>query len=153
MATERRDEREEVDDDKEGDRKGYTPRGEPVDIVYMGGDMPPLEGNAYLPEFTPGRAHLLFQGLYGYFPHHNDGLDLDRGVTDDAIWQRPWRRLEVQSASWYATPSGEVGCRFMTILASEWRGVLGSTWNSKRPLIFAHIVLTKTFDICRTREI
>ena len=69
MATERRDEREEVDDDKEGDRKGYTPRGEPVDIVYMGGDMPPLEGNAYLPDFTLGRAHLLFQGLYGYFPH------------------------------------------------------------------------------------
>ena len=41
----------------------------------------------------------------------------------------------------------------MEILAAEWRGVLGSSWNSKRPLVFAHVVLTKTFGARRAQDI
>ena len=41
----------------------------------------------------------------------------------------------------------------MAILAAEWRGVLGRSWNSERPLIFAHVVLTKTLGVHRAREI
>ena len=44
-----------------------------------GGDMPPPEENADLPGFTPERVHLLMQGVYGGFPHHNEELHLDRG--------------------------------------------------------------------------
>ena len=45
---------------------------------------PPPEKNADLLGFTPERAHLLLQGVYGDFPHHNDGLHLDGGIPDDA---------------------------------------------------------------------
>ena len=74
-----------------------------------GGAFPPLEENADHPDFTPERAHLLLQGVYGDFLHHNDGSHLDGGVADDALWQRCWCQLAAQSESWYATPSGVVG--------------------------------------------
>ena len=32
-------------------------------------------------------------------------------------------------------------------MAAEWRGVLSRSWNSERPLVFAHVVLTKTLDV------
>ena len=82
--------------------------------------MNPPEGNAYLPGFTPERAHLLLQGVYGNFPHHNDGSHLDGGIEVDALWQRRWRRLAAHSEIWYAAPSGRVGRRFTALLASEW---------------------------------
>ena len=41
----------------------------------------------------------------------------------------------------------------MAILAAEWRGVISRSWNSKRPLVFAHVVLTKTLGVRRAREI
>ena len=43
--------------------------------------------------------------------------------------------------------------RFTAILSAEWRGVIGRSWNSKRPLVFAHVVLTKTLGVCRAKEI
>ena len=58
-----------------------------------------------------------------------------------------------QLVSWYTTPSGAVGCRFTTILAAEWRGVLGRSWNSERPLVFAHVIITKTLGVCRAKDI
>ena len=112
----------------------------------------PPEENADLPEFTPERTHLLLQEVYGDFMYHNDGSHWDGGVADDAIWQICWHWLAVQSAIWYATPSGEVGCRFTEILAVEWRGVLGRIWNSDRPLVFSHVVLTKTLGVRKAKE-
>ena len=41
----------------------------------------------------------------------------------------------------------------MDILAAEWRGVLSRICNSEIPIVFAHVVLTKTLGICRAREI
>ena len=49
--------------------------------------MTPPEENADLPDFTPESAHLFLQGVYGDYPHHNDGSHMDGGVVDDAIWQ------------------------------------------------------------------
>ena len=46
-----------------------------------------------------------------------------------------------------------MGRRFTTILAAECRGVIGSSCNSERPLVFAHVILTKTFGVRRDREI
>ena len=111
------------------------------------------EENADLPGFTPERAHLLLLGVYGDFPHHNDGSYLDEGIADDTLWQRHWRRFAAQSKIWYATSSGAVGCRFTAILAAEWREVLGRIWNSKRPLVFSHVVLKKTLGVRRAQEI
>ena len=77
-----------------------TPRGEQVEVVCVRGDVSPPEENTYLPDFTPESAHLLLLGVYGDYPHHNDGLHLDGRVADDVIWQRCWIRLAIQSASW-----------------------------------------------------
>ena len=46
-----------------------------------------------------------------------------------------------------------MGRRFTAILAAEWRGVLARNWNSERPLVFAHVILTKTLGVRRAREI
>ena len=82
--------------------------------------MNPPKENKDLPDFTPERARLLLQGVYGDLPHHNDGSHLGRGVTDDAVWQRCWCWLSAQLASWYATHLVAVGHRFTAILAAEW---------------------------------
>ena len=115
--------------------------------------MPTLEENADLLDFTPECAHLLLREVYGYLPHHNDGLHLDGRVADTAIWKRCWRLLVAQSAIWYATSTGVVGYRFMAILAVEWQGLFDQSCNSERHLVFAHVILTKTLDVCRAREI
>ena len=120
--------------------------------LCWGGSHPPEE-NADLPGIHPEHAHLLLQGVHGYLPHHNDRLHLDGRIADDAAWKRRCRRLAAQSASWYATPSIAVGRRFTAILSTEWRGFLAQSWNYKRTLIFAHIILSKTLGVCRAREI
>ena len=123
------------------------------EVIRVGVDLPPPKENVYLPDFTPEHVHLLLQELYGDLPHHNDGSHLDGGVADDNLWKRRWRRLAAQSASWYATPIGVVGRRFTDTLDVEWQGVIDWSWNSKRPLVFNHVILTKTVGVCRAREI
>ena len=103
--------------------------------------------------FYPEHAHLFLHGVYGDFLHHNDELHLNGGVLDNAVCQSCWFRLATQLASCYTTASVAVGRHFTSILATEWQEVLGRTWNSKRPLVFAHVVLTKTLVVCRAREI
>ena len=119
----------------------------------MGGYVLLPEDNTDLPYFTPERAHLLLKGIYRYYSHHKDGSHLDGRVTDHAIWKLCWRRRAVQLATWYATPSGAVGRRFTAILAAEWRGFLGRSWNSNMPLVFAHVIITKMFSVQRAKEI
>ena len=46
-----------------------------------------------------------------------------------------------------------MGRSFTAILAAEWLGVLDRSWNSERPLVFVHIVLTKMLGVRRAREI
>ena len=41
----------------------------------------------------------------------------------------------------------------MTIFAVEWQGVFRRSWNFERPLVFSHVVITKTLGIHRSREI
>ena len=91
---------------------------------HGGGTYPPPEENSDLLDFTPECAHLLLQEVYGDLPHHNDRSHLDRGVADNDIWKHRWLQLAAPLASWYATPSGAVGCRSTAILAAEWQGVI-----------------------------
>ena len=46
-----------------------------------------------------------------------------------------------------------VGHRFTEVLAAEWQEVIDRSWNSKRPLVFTHIVLTNMLGVCSAREI
>ena len=48
-----------------------------VELSRVGGGVLPPEKNADLPDFTPERVHLLLQGVYGDFLHHNNGSHLD----------------------------------------------------------------------------
>ena len=82
-----------------------------------GGKCPPPEENTDLPDFIPERVHLLLHGVYGDFPHHNDGSHLDGGFVDNAIWKRFWSWLAAQSASWYSTPYEAVRRQLTAILA------------------------------------
>ena len=41
----------------------------------------------------------------------------------------------------------------MAILAAEWRGVFGRSWNSEMLLVFAHVILKKTLGVRRSKEI
>ena len=141
---------------REKRRKTGTERphgGGVVEVTRRGGGSTPPEEKVDLPGFTPESAHLLLQGVYEHFPHHNAGSRLYGGIMNDSVWQSHWRRLAAPSASWYATPSGSVGCRFTAILAAEWQGFLNRSLNSERPLVFAHVVLTKTLGVRRAREI
>ena len=49
--------------------------------------------------------------------------------------------------------SGAVRRRFTSILAAEWWGILGRSCNSKSPLVFPHVILTKNLGIRRTKDI
>ena len=56
-------------------------------------------------------------------------------------------------ATWYVTHPGKVGRRFTTVLDAKRKGVLDQKWDSKQPLIFAHMVLTNKLVIPKAREI
>ena len=98
--------------------------------TYIAGQTRELlqEDDMNLPGFNPGRAQLLLWEVYGEFPYHEEGLQLDGGVVDNAVWQSHWRRIDSQSVRWYATPQGVVGRRFTSILAEECWGVLENSW-------------------------
>ena len=95
----------------------------------------------------------MLRGVYGDFQYHNDRSHLDGEVADDASWQHCWRRLATQLAIWYTTTSGAVGLHVTAILDEEWRGVLGRSWNSKRPFVFLHFIITKSLGVHRAKEI
>jgi hypothetical protein len=57
------------------------------------------------------------------------------------------------SSPHYSFPKGKVGRCFINILASEFSGVQGQTWNSKRPLVFVAVVLQTTPGVKRARDI
>ena len=78
---------------------------------------------------------------------------MDMGFLDDGVWQCCSCSLDAQSASWYATPPGEVGNWFTTVLNAEWRGLIDWIWNSEQPLVFDHVILNNTLGICKAREI
>ena len=46
-----------------------------------------------------------------------------------------------------------LGSWFKAILAAEWQSVIIRSWNSRRPLVFVHVILTKTLIICKARGI
>ena len=50
-------------------------------------------------------------------------------------------------------PPSKVGRQFTAVLDVEWQGVLNRKWNSEQPLVFAHVVLTRTLSACKARKI
>ena len=50
-------------------------------MVRLGGGVPPPEENTDLPGFTPERAHLLLQGVYGDYLHHFSFRSVNKTYT------------------------------------------------------------------------
>ena len=73
-------------------------RGLPPDVSQQGflrdgGFAPPsMEEGADLQDFTPARANMLLQEVYGDSPHHKYGMYLIGGVPDTTIWQSHWKK-------------------------------------------------------------
>ena len=112
-----------------------------------------MEEGADLQGFTPTRAHVLLREVYGDSPHHNVRTHLTGRVPYDALWKKCWTKLAAQLSSWYSTPSGKAGCRFTKVLDAEWCEVIDHKWNSERPLVFPHVVLTRTLSARKARYI
>jgi hypothetical protein len=63
-----------------------------------------LEEGADLLDYVPTEAKKLLDGVYGDHVHDNDGLQLDRGVDEDKLFQRYWRQVASISPVLYAVP-------------------------------------------------
>ena len=61
--------------------------------------------------------------------------------------------MVIQLASWYVTPPVVMEGRFMATLEAELRGFINRSWNYKRTLLFANVVLTNTLGIYQARDI
>ena len=70
------------------------------------------EGGYHFQGFVPAQSHHFLVEVYSDHLHHNNGMHLDGGIADDAIWKRRWKRLFTQSDSWYIMPTGAVGRMF-----------------------------------------
>ena len=53
----------------------------------------------------------------------------------------------------YSVPSGNVGRRFVAMLAAEFKGIRERRWNSERPLVFANMILQTTPEVRRAKDI
>ena len=111
------------------------------------------DAGADLPGYTVTAADRLLDAAFGDHAHDNDGTHLHGGFSDDALWQRRWRRMAQIATTRYQAPAGRVGRRFLAILTSEFRGVRERLWNSERPLVFVATVLQTTPGVRRAKDI
>ncbi|KAI2510018.1 hypothetical protein MHU86_4444 [Fragilaria crotonensis] len=80
------------------------------------------DAGADLPGYFVTAADRLLDSAYGDHVHDNAGTHLQGGFSDDALWQRRWRRMAQIATTRYQAPAGRVGRRFIAILTSEFRG-------------------------------
>ncbi|KAI2504762.1 hypothetical protein MHU86_9698 [Fragilaria crotonensis] len=111
------------------------------------------DAGADLPGYFVTAADRLLDAAYGDHVHDNAGTHLHGDFSDDALWQRRWRKMAQIATTRYQAPAGRVGRRFIAILTSEFRGVRERRWNSERPLVFVATVLQTTQGVRRAKDI
>jgi hypothetical protein len=62
-------------------------------------------------------------------------------------------RNQTFSPARYDAPKGRTGKRFISMLASEFQGVVERKWNSERPIVFAADILQKQAGVSRAKDI
>ena len=62
--------------------------------------------------------------MYGTAIHHDNGTQLESGITEDKLWQVLWREIVALSPQRYDVPAGRVGCIFIDALAEELKGTM-----------------------------
>ena len=108
------------------------------------------------PQTPPVAASSCAQKLervYGEKIHQNDGTHLDGGVVDDKVWQARWREVMALPPQRYDVPSGRVGRLFVQAVADELKGVVQRSWNSERFVVFQAVILQRSPDVKRARDI
>ena len=90
------------------------------------------------------------EAAYDAALHHNDVTQLDGVIANDKIWQAYWPEIVVLPPQRYDVPAGRVSRIFINTFLE---GVEGRLWNSKRFIIFQAIVLQRTTDVQRARDI
>jgi hypothetical protein len=91
--------------------------------------------------------------VYGDHIHQNPGTHLSGGIAEDALWQERWRQLISFPSHAYDVPSGAVGKRFVEKVADELKGIRSRKWNSERFLVLQVVVLQRTRDVKRARDV
>jgi hypothetical protein len=105
------------------------------------------------PDAIISDADRMMDKVYGDHVHQNPGTHLDGGIADDTMWQDYHRRLIVYPSQRYDAPSGSVGRRFVESTATLLDGVQARKWNSERFLLFQMVVMQRTRDVSRSRDI
>jgi hypothetical protein len=114
--------------------------------VLNPGDLPPGV-------IITDEADRMMDKVYGDHVHQNPGTHLDGGIADDAKWQDYHRRLIVYPSQRYDAPSGKVGRRFVESITTLLDGVQTRKWNAERFLLFQMVVMQRTRDVTRLRDI
>ena len=112
-----------------------------------------MEEGADLPDYTPTPPDQKLSSIYGDHIHNNDGTHMDRGISDDKLWQRLWRRTVNIPPRFYRPPLGQLGKEFVETLADEFAGIRTRRWNSERALIFAPLILNKARGVRCAKDI
>jgi hypothetical protein len=106
-----------------------------------------------LPGAHISEADLLLEKVFGDYVHQNPGTHLNGGIADDVDWQEYWSRLIVFPGSQYDAPKGAVGRRFVEMVADLLDGVKNRKLNSEKFLVFQMVILQRTRDVKRSRDI
>ena len=113
----------------------------------------PQGGGCETPRLRSIQGQPVLVEVHGNQPHHKNGTHLKGGIANSVFVHNCWHWLVKTLSIWYNTSLSAVRCHFMAILEEEWLGVINWRWNSNRPLIFDHIVFSKTIGVCRAQEI
>lgn len=109
--------------------------------------------NSDLPSHTQTLIDDEFDRVFGDHIHLNDGTHLHNNISDDTIWQHYYQRLTNFHCSPYEVPTGSLGQRFISTLASLLNGVNNFTHNSEKFEVFIITMLQRDPIIRRTRDI
>ena len=105
------------------------------------------------PPASPLTSTQKIAAVYGDQIHQNDGTHLDGGVVDDQEWQNRWREVMALPPQRYDVPTGRVGRLFVAAAADELKGVVQRKWNSERFIVFQAVLLQRSPDVKRARDI
>ena len=73
-------------------------------------------------------------------PQHT-GTHLRGGIHDDQSWQYMWTKIVGIPSRQVDVPKGNIGRRFVEVLACELDGIRTRKWNSEKLLVYQVVVL------------
>ena len=91
--------------------------------------------------------------MYGRPISLDDGTHLDGGIKEDSDWQQCWKQIVGLPTQHYHVPKGRIGTQFIKTLAGVFGGIQKQSWNAERVLVFCVVVLQRSPEVKRARDI